>query len=329
MNTMRIDPTRPIHVTERREYRTCRRKWWLAFVERLTPKNEIAKADALYLGSGGHYALEHYYRHQIDNPGDLLPLIPLWEAYKLGEAIQPEPDQDEMMKGVLNYYEQYAEVNDEHWRILDVEQRFRIQIPGTNIILTGAFDVIAEDLLNGGIWIWDHKFLSQLPQFRHLEMDDQMTAYIWIAHQVGLKVRGVIYNAIKKKAPSPPMILKNGQLSKNKMQDTTLDLYEAAIEENGLDREEYQDILDFLAAKPNAFIMREKVTRNKYELAHFEELVRMEIDEMSNPNTYIYPNLGYHCSWCAFQPLCKIMNEGGDHEYTAQEMYRKKLGSER
>lgn len=323
-----IDTTRPIHVTERSIYRSCRRKWYYQFIERLDVQNQYAQSDALFLGSGGHKALEKWYT-QLRDGAEQTPLFETWMGFVQEHGIVVPPDDNDMMIEVLNNYQQYSIINDRNWRIVEIEKRFTLDLPGIPVKLTGAFDLIIEDLEHGGLWIVDHKFLGRMPDPKHLEMDDQMTAYIWICHRVGIPVRGVIYNVIKKKAPTLPLILKNGTVSQNKLQDTTLELYKAAIDSIGGDYADYISMLTFLENKPNNFIQRHEVTRNKHELNGFYDLLMMEITEMSDSKTFIYPNPGYTCQWCKFQTLCKCQSEQGDTEMTKKLMYRVKEDYER
>lgn len=325
-----------IHVTDRRIFKECRNKYRFQILDRLATKD--SRVDALFIGVGGHHVLAEHYKALMEEskPIDMVDAFQQW-LYNKAEEVNarqgrfewPDGETLEMIHGILRGYQEHYADKDGDWKVLAVETNMKAKIPGTNVTLTGTVDLVVK--WHGSIWIVDHKFLRSIsdslaPQ---LEMDDQMTAYLWLASQNGIQARGCIYNVIRKKLPTVPEILKSGALSKNKSIDTTQATYLKAIHDNGLNPEDYVDILDALGVKPNNFFHREPVARNRRELQFFQDDLTYEARDMTSKNTRYYPTPGMSCGWCQFRSLCKGEREGADVEYTVQHLYRIRDDDER
>lgn len=326
---------REIHVTDRRMFKECRAKYKYQVVQRLATIE--SRVDALYIGTGGHHALAKYYLGLKE--GTKVNLVDTFEEWVNDRFVAakakgrhfelPTGEQTELIHGVLNNYAEYYHDRDHEWKIVAVEQSFRHKIPGTNVWLVGSMDLIVEH--RGSLWIVDHKFLRAInPNLaQQLEMDDQMTGYLWLAHKYGYNVRGCIYNVILKKLPAEPELLARGGLSKSTRILTTSDAYLRAIHRYGLNEEDYVDVLDHLGSKPNPFFHRELVARNRKELIAFEEDLTFEARDMTSSNTRLYPSPGLSCGWCEYRALCKGEREGADVNYTRMHMYRTREDDER
>jgi CRISPR/Cas system-associated exonuclease Cas4 (RecB family) len=244
-------------------------------------------------------------------------------------STRPDEKDTHMIHTILRGYQERYEETDRDWQILAVEVPIRYKVPGTNIWLLGTVDLIVK--YKGYVWIVDHKFLKAIGAnlAQQLEMDDQMTGYLWLAKQHGIDARGCIYNVIKKKAPTVPPLLKSGALSQRGDMDTTYDVYMQAIKDNGLNPDNYAKFLDTLVTKPLSFYHRETVVRNKHELNMFERDLPWEVRDMTSTSTHLYPSPGMQCGWCKFRSLCKCEREGGDAAYTRKHLYRLKEYDER
>lgn len=310
-----------VHVTDRQAFKACRRMWGYRNREHLQPVKE--STGALWLGKGIHVGMETYYtggdaiqgfRSWLDQKVSADDISKMWpdEKFKLNEIIT-------LAETMLTRYIDFAKKHDD-FEVVDVEKTLRVQVPNTKYYLVGTLDLLVRR--KGKLWIVDHKSYQQFVDPTDLELDDQMTAYMWLVSQVyGEMPGGAIYNQLRKKIPTEPKVLKSGGLSKDKGIDTTYEKYLEAINTNGLDPNDYQDILEKL--KHNQYFKRELIARNANELKTFGLHLTDEVTDMMNPNLPLYPNPTRDCQWrCAdYRSLCKCQNEGGDIEYFKDRLY--------
>jgi hypothetical protein len=193
------------------------------------------------------------------------------------------------------------------------EIEFEVPIPGLdNCVYQGRVDLVVQDEF--GYWIIDHKTTAQFGDTEWLVLDDQVSSYAWaLQKQLGLSVRGVIYNQLRKKPPHDPIELKSGGFSRNKQQDTTFEIYLRALQRAGIDPRYYKEFLSFLKHNPKEFCRRTKVTFTQRQLTMIEKRIQQEAREMSNPNVQIYPSPSpMNCSGCRFFQPCVVIQQGGE-----------------
>jgi hypothetical protein len=218
--------------------------------------------------------------------------------------------------------------------------RYKDHWKGLPVTYGGRIDILFEDEL-GRLWIGDWKTAMRLSGLEtndeYLEMDDQITAYIWALRKIGLDVVGFIYAEIKKAVPEEPEPLKVTRLGRrfsvSKNINTTYDLYKKTVEENdpgayasGL----YDDFLEYLRDNAPVFHLRHIVNRNDEQCRNASLNIWKEAKEMTNPDLLIYPNPGrFHCkgqstfSGCAFFEPCLGKERGEDVLYSLETMFDK------
>lgn len=313
----------PVHVTERSQYKSCRRAWRYAYKDLIRSISE--RRGALWFGTGIHAGLEAYYAKQSDPveafntyvKNDILP--DEWDSMFEDEQDRIN-EMIELGQTMLQGYVPFAQKNDD-WEIVAVEQPLEIRVPRTYTTLTGRIDLLVRH--NKKLWVVDHKSYTNFVSAQDLELDDQMTAYLWLVWQKYDEIPGgAIYNQLRKKIPAEPLVLKSGKLSKDKSIDTTFEKYHAAIKANNLEESDYQDMLDSLTER--RFYRREYVARTPLELKRFTRQLADELREMKRRTTVIYPHVTRDCSWnCGYRMLCKAENEGGDVESLKEFNYEK------
>ena len=228
--------------------------------------------------------------------------------------------------GMLDYYFLWAPKNDK-FKPLRVEVEFEVPIPGLfDTVYQGRIDMIAED--EYGYWIVDHKTAAQFGATDWLRLDDQCSSYAWAAkQQLGLDIRGVLYNEVRKKVPRKPNVLRNGTLSVAKNQDTTYETYLATIKELGYKPSAYTGILEYLQDAPKQFVRRTKVQYGKETLPLVEKRIRAESIEMLN-DPAIYPTPSrFNCAGCSFYEPCLALHEGRDEEIILDALFEKRKPS--
>ena len=185
----------------------------------------------------------------------------------------------------------------------------------------GGVDVLVRDKRDGQVWAMEHKTTSDkdLNQYlRKLHFDPQTRGYAWaladpipgVSGVEPVQVAGVIYNALRKKVPAIPHLLKNKKgLSKASNIDTTRDVYLKAIIDNGFDPDDYVEILDKISR--NQFFAREAYAFSAHEIADFEQDMThaaLQICEASKPGTYhprqVSACMGVAAYPCRYRSIC-------------------------
>jgi hypothetical protein len=287
-----------------------------------------------------HEALAAYYDPDLDDPRNPEFAIDVFKAYVanwLAEQDNPSEDQYiwaedalELGVGMLKYYFVWAQKHDT-FIVVSVEKDFEVPIPGMpGVTYSFRIDGLVMDP-DGRFWLLENKTTAQFSDStEYLAMDDQCGSYLWGLTQIDFPVHaeGVIYNELKKKVPQPLRELAAGGYSVNKSQDTTFEIAVNTLKEQyeKIPRH-YWEFLDHLKAKPNNFVRRTPVRRNRREIEILGETLRYEVlDMVSNPTIYRAPSR-INCSGCPFIAPCILKWEGGDFqqlldwEYTERKSY--------
>jgi hypothetical protein len=347
--------------------------------QNLTPKVEMGGIYyPLWFGSGIHYALAQYYRpglkrdpveafiswymlqldggivieEQLDQTHDRQPMARGDSTFYVRGLIEllPDPNMEEfeihkeLGIGMLTYYKEYAEAND-NFEVIVEEHTFSVPIygPDGNILeaidprdgkvkqvhLRGTQDAIIQDLENGQFGILEHKSAIAIGEDYHrkLEQDEQCTTYMVAAeteaniHDLEYeKIDFTLYNALRKAFPRPPTELKSGLFSTNRQtESTTIQMLDTFIDERGLRNlveetpkmSEYYNYVKDIGDKQ--FIERTPVRRNRYELAAAKKLIYLEaLDMLSEPRIYPTKSGNWLCLNCPFRAPCLATDDGSD-----------------
>ena len=306
-------------------WKQCRKKWYYKYVEKLEAIQRIHKVE---VGKYGHHLLEQYYKGE--------DWIKASEEYwlevtkdmfqeEMDEFVEVREQAEDMVKRYIDHYDQEGE-----WRIQAVEEKFRVNIPTfknspSRSFLRGILDLVVLDE-TGEMWLVDHKFTGiDLDKYEDgLVMDEQANYYLWALRELldGFAISGIIFNLIKTKTPTVPKVLKNGGLSKAKNIDTTYEVYMQAIEDNGLDPNDYQDILGIIQEADKQFFKRHKVYRTNYEI----DLIGKELYAICQDirKGIIYPNTGGYYNNDPFRELLIMEQKGMDTEFYKEHNFNKK-----
>ena len=244
-----------IHVSDVRTYKSCRRKWDWA-----SPLRQHLEPDFtpihFTIGRGVHYALATYYETG-EHPADVFrawmtAAIAQCEA-DLGQLWESEREKVDsallLGTGMLDNYYRWVhslEEPDARWKVIDTEPDFGpLPIlnpsgkPSSRIYLKGRFDKILEETNTGELWLREYKTAGRVPNEKWLELDDQVTIYLWAAQQIiGRPVAGVHFRFLMKNIPEKPRRIYGGKsLSRaiNSQLSTTYELYREAIEDFAYD----------------------------------------------------------------------------------------------
>lgn len=245
--------------------------------------------------------------------------------------------------GMLNHFFTWAPKHDVNWEPLKAEIEFEVPIPVPDdyrlppvgwanignqlyhidedyepipVVYQGRIDLVVKDIRTGAIYIVDHKTAGQLGDYEHLELDTQVSSYAWALEKVlGLKISGVIFQELRKKAPEEPRTLKNGGLSRARDQNTTAEIYRETVRRLGMPMAEYQEFIDFLALEGQVYFRRIQIERSAKELEIVERNVLDEaLDMLDNPRIYPNPNR-FNCGSCQFHEVCVMRQDGSDWKF--------------
>jgi len=302
-----------IRVSERHTWEKCKLQWHYAYKENLEQIRE--KTGAREFGTAVHNALKEFYK---------APDYKESTAYKhwliQGADIDDEyqPLGGAMLTGYVKKYK------DEDVEPLYIEHTFYAPIPGLdNVWLSGTPDLVCK--YNGSYAVFDHKTYTRMLNLFILSHDDQMTAYMWLLEQNGIRVNQLVYNMLRKSAPRKPQLLKKGGLSVDKSIITDVDTYMEAIVENKLNPDDYAEILSLLETKEE-FFKREVVIRSRAAMETFAWKLGIQAKQMVDPEQVIYPNDSFdNCKYCDFEKICTMQTNKmakSSIDVAIQEYYR-------
>ena len=309
-----------IRTSDRGYFKKCRQLWDLT--SRIRQDWEpIQRYPAFDFGTAIHAGLEAYYKPETW--GDLPTMrsnacaafresfAALQKIVKVGDLEFELRFQDDIQLGIdmLEYYFTWAPKQD-HFKPVFTEIEFEVPIPGLGVPYQGRIDLVVED--EYGYWIADHKSCKQFGDSSWLALDDQCSSYAWsLRQQLGLEIRGVIYNQLRKKPPAPPKLLKNGTFSVNRQQDTSFEVYLRTLRQHGIDPHYYRDILLYLKRNPKEYVRRTKISYNNDILDKVSERIQKEARDMIDPDIQIYPSPSpINCNGCRFFAPCLQIQEG-------------------
>jgi hypothetical protein len=332
-----MEPRQIVRTSDRGTFKRCRQLW--DFTSKIRQDLEpVQRIDALDFGTAIHAGLQAYYdpetwtdqlqmeQNALREFGKSMQDVELTIAeYGTVEADEKYRELRLLGHGMLGHYFLWAPNHDDGLMPVMVEQEFEVELY-EDVVYQGRVDLVMED--RNGYWIVDHKTASVLGGTEWLALDDQCSSYAWaLRKQLGLEVRGVIYNELRKKVPVQPKVLKDGSLSTDKRQDTTHDIFLEAIISNGLDIEDYGGHLAFMTAYPKEFFRRTQVTFTLEMLDIAGERIRLEAVEMlEKPSIYPTPSR-FNCTGCAFLAPCIALHEGRDYTTILKENYTRRNGN--
>lgn len=205
-----------------------------------------------------------------------------------------------------------------------VEVRWEIPVPGTRVTATGTFDRVARDPW-GRIVLVDYKTYKRQDSEK-LEMDRQVSTYLWAANQLYGEVEGLYHYQLTKAKPEAPKVVRGDKFSQDKSQAVTYAIYhKALIDRYGEVPQEYVAFLNHLTQQETAdgdmLIRRTLAQRSPVFLANHARAIAAQYGEMSDPTLPIYPNPGYHCRLCPFKQPCLATDLEADVEFLLEAGY--------
>lgn len=299
-----------IHVSGLRQYRKCRYKFNLEYVQGLEP---LSLPSPLQRGSAVHKFMEAYYKGEDG-----------WAAFdKYWAQFEEISSAYTESKGIIKHYLLHLknaekvklEFNDKEFKWLETEQQFTMKIrnPKTKEVYndhtySGTIDGIVEEIKTGDIYLWEHKTSGRPEQLiNSLAYDDQSRLYLMFAkRKYGNRVKGFIYNILTSKLPQDPKLTaKTRELSSDKSQGTSYSHYTNYCKTHGMTEFMDEEFLAFLwGTKERDFFTRYKLIVSDEEIEQIEqELFEQTIEITEHPSALKARDVTI-CSGCPYLQHC-------------------------
>jgi hypothetical protein len=373
-----VQETHEIHTSEIRSFHSCRRRWDLAYRQGYLPEETPKPLEfgiAFHIAMQVFYNPETWSSTTPKEKVEAAVTAFIGECERQRRVYLQFTNQERLMEGegddytaridlgigMLEWYGLQIHPEWDTWfKPVYVEVPFRVPIhhPDGSILTCpyehgecgqlhpkdapvtydGRLDLIIEDLLNGGYFIWDHKSAAQ-PRKNDmlLNIDPQVGGYTWAARvMLGIDVRGFMYVEFRKGFPKPPDLLtrryKGKLFSTNKLAETDLDHFLATVKRNdsvALEQGLYDEYIQWLKGgdrnhPPPVYHQRFPVVKTRKELRLFGDYIYQVATDMVDPRLRIYPSPSqYSCSGCPYFQPCLHMFMGEDHMHSLQTNFRK------
>jgi len=306
--------------SELANYQDCPKKWWFKYDQLLdTPKPD----NKLTFGKLIHEALDTFYK---TNNMESAIIAFIEKCNAVIKAEDNEERQEEMLElkttgiSMLKMYKDFAIMHDDFKVIYsEIAEIVPISTPSGRQSTAYEYAFKCDQIIewNGNLWIHEFKTAASIGDgyLENLVLDEQMSRYAFgCEKKFGKEITGIIYSILRKKIPTIPEKLvqkekKDGtlpplKLSKDKRIDTTTEVYLKAIKDNGLNPDDYAEILEMLENKGNTFIVREVVLRNAREKEECEQRL-WTLCKTLNTDAPIYKCPSRDCGWkCPYRILC-------------------------
>jgi hypothetical protein len=212
-------------------------------------------------------------------------------------------------------------INPDRWRTILIgddmpatELGIMIPFPGW-----GGFhatvDWVAEDLLHGGVWLWDYKFRKQFTPEEAEETNLQMLIYQKLLFEAyGVEVVGSNMFQGKSRIPATPRVNKNGTISRADVA-TDWETYAAFVTEMGQDPNDYLDMKEKL---DHEFFRMTPAYRSMDEVnsAWDNIVIPTGYDILQNRNDNVFRHFSFmNCTHCWAKRFCMTELRGEDTEF--------------
>lgn len=303
-----------------RSWRRCRLMFSYKYIEKLAPKSFVRP---LHFGSTVHKVLE--YRAQGK---------PMAKAFKFMEQ-----EKSQLFTADIDKFEQtmtdakrIMAAYSEHWADEDVkpikingrigEHEFVYELPG-GMEYEGIIDLMVESP-DGRRWLVEHKSHKKIPT-EDVRMRDLQTLTYHEAAKTTFGVKrlaGSLWDYICSVSPREPELLKNGTLSKKRI-NTLPSVYLEAIKKHKLKPEHYADKLEELEQGMGGWFKRVFTPINKDAVAQvIEETVITGREIHRKAGVDKTRSMSRDCSFCSYERLCHAELFGMDADFIREREFR-------
>jgi CRISPR/Cas system-associated exonuclease Cas4 (RecB family) len=145
----------------------------------------------------------------------------------------------------------------------------------------------------------------KIPQEDLRIWDLQTALYVWALRELGYKVDGILWDYIRTKPPTVPVLLKSGQLSQRADMDTDFATYAKAVYDNDLNMDDYKVFLETLKGRESTYYRRVKVPITEQMIVPvLEDARQTSLEILYLKDDPVRSMSGYTCPRCSYQSLC-------------------------
>lgn len=317
----------PLRVSQTRvgTWRDCHAKYYYRYVMKLRRKR---KERPLVFGSIVHQMVEA--DANGENPFELLNEI--------------EKSQGKMFRSMADEYgnliDDVHDIMTDYWKYwgdgveyIGIKKKyseftFEVEIDKATkqrraIVLIGKIDNFAKTP-NKLRWLVEHKTGKNIPNEDHRWKSIQAALYIRVAETVGIKVDGTLWDFIRSKPPTKPKLKKDGELSLREL-DTLPSRIDRMFDEENLDKKQptYKTLMDRAEEnRPNYFQRVFTPTKKKVVDRLFDDFM-ISAREIADHDEDVPRdmNIGRHCEWCSFEPICRATLRAYDVDFVIKADY--------
>lgn len=201
------------------------------------------------------------------------------------------------------------------------EHEFRIELDD-GLWFTGKIDAVVKS--KGMRWLMEHKTFSRLPGEDERWRSVQAAVYFRALEEMGFpRIDGVLWDYINSKPCNVPgELTKTGKISQARL-DTLPSRVKRWLKDEGHKKKDFAKLLsDAEANRRNRFIriyspVKPRIVDNIWD--DFVDTAREMRDFHGKKKDQ---NIGRHCSWCDYQPLCKAEVTDSDMDWLIKREYQ-------
>ncbi len=208
---------------------------------------------------------------------ELHRLLGMWWGCEAPEFLDTE---DETAAWLMDRYDQHYTAEAAPLIMKAINIPFAVPLPGGSYLF-GWFDGLVYNYETKEYWIVEFKTMGSWSRMHQLPVDKQITLYIWAANQMGLNVKGVMFDALL---------------------TTHWKTEEGEVYKSGPRKGEPKDY-----HPPADSFRREWVTRTDEEIQECLDEVKSACHVRTRLSFKLRApirNVGQHCGYCDYMPEC-------------------------
>lgn len=314
-----------------KQWRMCRQAYHFKHVEEIQPKRS---RRPFTFGKIVHRMIEA--EAQDEDPDEVLAQIeidnlPIFTAEKeaYGEIVA---DIRIIMADYFQYWKdglRMIPVKDETGELRFAEHEFAVplhELAGKayrGIVFKGQVDGLGKTP-NKLRWLVEHKTFDKLPGDDERWRNLQSIVYVRAVEHLGWmkKVDGVCWNYVKSKAPTVPQLLQDGSRLSTRAIVTLPSVVEAALKVHKLRAEDHVELVKGAEQSRREYFQRIYTPLNRTISSNIWSGFLDTATEMREyAGTRRDKNIGRHCGWCDYEPLCRAELSGGDVDFAKERDY--------
>jgi hypothetical protein len=174
-------------------------------------------------------------------------------------------------------------------------------------------------------WLVERKSFDKLPGDDERWRNLQSVVYVKAVLHLGWlkRVDGVCWDYVKSKPPTVPQILKSGDRLSVREIVTLPSVVHAALKQHKLRAEDHEELLARAERSRDEYFQRIFTPLNWTVVENiFHGFVESAIEMREHGDTKTDKNIGRHCSWCDYEPICRSELDGGDVDYIKKHDYQ-------